>query len=241
MKVQKGFATPSYALARWQIHCTFAAMIRVHDFTFNPFEEKTYVLFDETREAVIIDPGCYDKEEQEELASFIYTEKLTVKLLLNTHGHIDHVLGNYFVKQRYGAPFLIHSVEVPVLRSVKSYAPNYGFPGYQEVLPDSLLAEGTPIKFGKSQLDVLFLPGHSPGHVGFFAPEQHLLIVGDVLFYRSIGRTDLPGGNADILLKSIHQKLFQLPDEVVVYPGHGPTTTLGEEKVSNPFCALPVE
>lgn len=215
-------------------------MIRVHDFTFNPFEEKTYVLFDETREAVIIDPGCYDREEQEELASFIAAEKLTVKLLLNTHCHIDHVLGNFFVKQRYEVPLLINSVEVPVLRSVKSYAPNYGFPGYQEVLPDSLLAEGTPVKFGQSQLDVLFLPGHSPGHVGFFAPEQRLLIAGDVLFYHSIGRTDLPGGNTDTLLKSIHQKLFQLPDDVVVYPGHGPTTTLGEEKVSNPFCALPV-
>lgn len=215
-------------------------MIRVHDFTFNPFEEKTYVLFDETREAVIIDPGCYDGEEQEELASFIAAEKLTVKLLLNTHCHIDHVLGNFFVKQRYAVPFLIHSVEVPVLSSVKSYAPNYGFPGYQEVLPDSLLAEGTPVKFGQSQLDVLFLPGHSPGHVGFFAREQRLLIAGDVLFYRSIGRTDLPGGNTDTLLKSIHQKLFQLPDDVVVYPGHGPSTILGEEKVSNPFCALPV-
>lgn len=215
-------------------------MLEVKSFTFNPFEENTYVVYDETREAVIIDPGCYEKEEQEELVSFITKEKLQVKLLLNTHAHIDHVLGNYFVKNRYAVPFYLHPTELPVLRSVKSYAGNYGFAGYQEVLPDGTLKEGESIRFGNSSLDVLFLPGHSPGHVGFYAPVQGLLLAGDVLFYRSVGRTDLPGGNTETLLGSIQQKLFSLPDDVVVYPGHGPTTTLGEEKVSNPFCALPV-
>ncbi len=215
-------------------------MLRVKTFTFNPFEENTYVVYDETREAAIIDPGCYEKEEQDELASFIAKEELQVKLLLNTHAHIDHVLGNYFVKHRYGVPFYLHPTELPVLRSVKSYAGNYGFAGYQEVLPDAALGEGEPVRFGHSSLDVLFLPGHSPGHVGFLASGQRLLLAGDVLFYRSVGRTDLPGGNTETLLGSIQQKLFSLPDDVVVYPGHGPTTTLGEEKVSNPFCALPV-
>jgi glyoxylase-like metal-dependent hydrolase (beta-lactamase superfamily II) len=215
-------------------------MLQVKTFTFNPFEENTYVVYDETREAAIIDPGCYEEEEQAELTDFISREGLTVKLLLNTHGHIDHVLGNYFVKKQYGVSLWMHSVEEPVLRAVKSYAPNYGFNRYQETLPDSYLKEGTPVVVGKTPLEVLFLPGHSPGHVGFYSPDQKLLIAGDVLFYRSVGRTDLPGGNMDTLLSSIHQKLFTLPGDVVVYPGHGPTTTLGEEKVANPFCALPV-
>jgi len=215
-------------------------MLQVHTLTFNPFEENTYVVFDESREAAIIDPGCSDPDEQEQLARLITHEKLTVKLLLNTHCHIDHVLGNYFVKTRYNVPFWMHAEDLPVLRAVKSYASNYGFPGYQEVLPDRLLGDGEKIKVGKSDLSILFLPGHSPGHIGFYNSSQKILLAGDVLFYRSIGRTDLPGGNLDTLMSSIQQKLFALPDDVVVFPGHGPTTTLGEEKVSNPFCALSV-
>jgi hydroxyacylglutathione hydrolase len=215
-------------------------MIKVQSFTFNPFGENTYVLYDETGEAVIIDPGCYEKKEEEELKAFILSKNLTVKLLLNTHCHIDHVLGNHFVKHQYKVPFLIHPVEVEVLRSVKVYAANYGFPQYHEVLPDGMLQEGQRISFGNSTLDVLFLPGHSPGHVGFYQPAQKFLISGDVLFYRSVGRTDLPGGSSDTLLASIHNKLFTLPDDVVVYSGHGPKTILGEEKNENPFCALSV-
>ncbi len=215
-------------------------MLTIRTFTFNGFEENTYVAYDETREAAVIDPGCYSKEEQEELVAFIEAEQLTVKVILNTHGHIDHVLGNYFVKRKFNVPLYIHPAELPVLKSVRSYATNYGFGGYQEVLPDEFLEEGVPLRFGNASLNVLFLPGHSPGHVGFYVPAQKILIAGDVLFYRSIGRTDLPGGNTETLLNSIHQKVFHLPDEVVVYPGHGPTTTIGEEKVQNPFCALPV-
>lgn len=214
--------------------------MHIRSFTFNPFEENTYIVYDDTREAVIIDPGCYEREEQEELKSFIASQKLQVVLLLNTHCHIDHVLGNYFVKKQYDVPLLVHPLEVPVLKAVKAYAPNYGFPGYQEVLPDQELNEGKAVKFGSSSMDILFLPGHSPGHVGFYIPEQKQLIAGDVLFYHSIGRTDLPGGNMDTLLSSIHRKLFTLPDDTVVHPGHGPETTLGEEKVNNPFCAQPV-
>lgn len=215
-------------------------MIRVKSFTFNAFEENTYVVYDETREAAVIDPGCSTRDEREELEHFITNEKLTVKQLLNTHGHIDHVLGNQFVKSRYQVPFRMHAMELPVLRAVKTYASNYGFPGYQEVLPDETLDEGDTVQIGNSRFKVLFLPGHSPGHIGFYSSSEGILLAGDVLFYRSIGRTDLPGGNMETLLASIHQKLFALPDEVVVYCGHGPTTTLGEEKISNPFCALPV-
>lgn len=214
--------------------------MQIQSFTFNPFEENTYVVFDSSREAAIIDPGCFEKSEQEELDRFIKKENLTVKLLLNTHCHIDHVLGNYYVKTKYNVPFWMHANDLPVLRAVKSYAPNYGFPGYQEILPDRTLSEADTVKIGSIDLKVLFLPGHAPGHIGFYNDAERILIAGDVLFHRSIGRTDLPGGNMDTLLNSIHQKLFTLPDDVVVYPGHGPTTTIGEEKVSNPFCALPV-
>ncbi len=213
-------------------------MVQIQCFTFNSFEENTYVLFDETGEAVIIDPGCYDKEEQQELKDFIFAKKLLLKLLLNTHCHIDHVLGNDFVKNKYNVPFLIHRIEIPVLKSVKTYASNYGFPQYHEVLPEGELKEGEQVKFGNSSLEIIFLPGHSPGHVGFYDPNQKFLVSGDVLFYRSVGRTDLPGGNSNTLLSSIHEKLFVLPNEVTVYPGHGPATNLGEEKIHNPFCAL---
>ena len=215
-------------------------MVQIQSFTFNPFDENTYVLFDETGEALIIDPGCYQKEEQEELKNFISAKKLNVKLLLNTHCHIDHVLGNDFVKNLYKVPFLIHHIEIPVLKAVKSYASNYGFPLYHEALPDGELKEGERVQFGNSSLEIIFLPGHSPGHVGFYDSKKKILVSGDVLFYHSIGRTDLPGGNLDTLLSSIHQKLFVLPSEVTVFSGHGSPTTLGEEKIHNPFCALTV-
>jgi hydroxyacylglutathione hydrolase len=205
---------------------------------FNPFQENTIVAYDDTREAVVIDPGCYEPEEKKELDDFISSQKLVVKYLLNTHCHIDHVLGNDYVKDKYKVKLLMHASDEPVLRSVKSYAPNYGFNNYREALPDQFLKEGDTVQFGNTTLSVLFLPGHSPGHIGFYNHEQKIIISGDVLFERSIGRTDLPGGNFDTLIDSIHRKLFTLPDDVVVYPGHGRTTTVGEEKVSNPFCAL---
>ncbi|CAN5289993.1 MBL fold metallo-hydrolase [soil metagenome] len=213
-------------------------MIQIQSFTFNPFQENTYVLFDSTGEAVVIDPGCYEKEERGELKEFITEKKLIVKLLLNTHCHIDHVLGNEFVKNSYNVPLLIHPNETKVLKAVSSYSSNYGFPLYSEALPDGELKEGELINFGSSSLRIIFLPGHSPGHVGFYESKQNFIVAGDVLFYHSIGRTDLPGGNFETLISSIQKKLFNLPDEVVVYPGHGVATTIGEEKVNNPFCAL---
>lgn len=213
-------------------------MIQIKTFTFNPFEENTYLVYDETGEGVVIDPGCYEKSEQDTLAQFIEAENLKIKYLLNTHCHIDHVLGNDYVKRKYKVPFLLHKNDDPVLRSVKAYAPSYGFNLYQEVLPDGYLAEGDTVSFGNTVFNVLFLPGHAPGHIGFYHKESNSLLSGDVLFEQSIGRTDLPGGDFKTLIKSIHQKIFTLPDQVVVYPGHGNTTTVGEEKISNPFCAI---
>lgn len=212
-------------------------MLTVKTFTFNPFQENTYVV-SAGSEAVIIDPGNSNRTESAELDNYIASYKLTVKYLLNTHCHIDHVLGNYHVKEKYQAPFLIHKTELNVLRAVKAYAPNYGFPGYTECLPDSFLEEGDELELGGTKAKVLFVPGHAPGHIAFYFDAEKKVFSGDVLFRSSIGRTDLPGGDFDTLIESIHQKLFTLPDEVTVYCGHGPTTTLGEEKVSNPFCAL---
>jgi hydroxyacylglutathione hydrolase len=213
-------------------------MIQLQSFVFNPFQENTYVLYDETRACVVIDPGCYEPDENYELESFISDNNLDVKLLLNTHCHVDHVLGNYFVKEKYKVKLLINRLEEPVLKAVKVYAPNYGLFKYQDSTADDFLAEGDTIKFGNQLLKVLFVPGHSPGHIAFLHSETEILIGGDVLFYNSIGRTDLPGGNYNTLISSIHEKLFSLPDSVKVYPGHGPETTIGFEKRTNPFCAL---
>ena len=213
-------------------------MLQVKSFVFNPFQENTYVLHDETGAAVIVDPGCLEREEKEELAEFIRTKNLSVKLLLNTHCHVDHVLGNDFVKESYQVKFLMHKNDLPVLKAVKVYAPNYGFFTYREAEPDGFLDEGDTVSFGNQNLKVLFVPGHAPGHIAFYDESSKILIAGDVLFYNSIGRTDLPGGNYDTLIDSIQQKLFKLPDDVTVYPGHGPETTIGFEKKTNPFCAV---
>jgi hydroxyacylglutathione hydrolase len=213
-------------------------MLQVKIFEFNPFQENTYVLFDESLECVVIDPGCSDAHEEALLVNFIETNKLTVKLLLNTHCHIDHVLGNWFIKTKYGVDLLIHQADEVVLNAVKVYAPNYGFPGYQETKPDGYLKESDEVNFGDQVMQVLFVPGHAPGHIAFYSAAEKILISGDVLFFNSVGRTDLPGGDTQTLMDSIQKKLFLLPDDVTVYPGHGPETTIGFEKKTNPFCAL---
>lgn len=213
-------------------------MIKIKSFVFNPFMENTYVLYDETKEAIIIDPGCYEKEEQIQLSDFISKNDLQVVKLFNTHGHIDHVLGNQWVKDYYKVLFYIHPKDEETLRSVKVYAPAYGFTNYQESKPNGYLEEGEIIKFGNSLLEILFTPGHAPGHIVFYNKDQNICIGGDVLFNGSIGRTDLPGGDYDILIKSIHEKIFPLGNDMMIYNGHGETTTVGKEKINNPFCAV---
>ncbi len=213
-------------------------MIQIKSFTFNAFAENTFVLYDETNEAVIIDPGCYGAEENGILSSFIEKKALTVTHLLNTHCHIDHVLGNYYVKNKYKVPLYLHKKEVEVLRAVKTYASTYGFAQYQEAEPDQFLEEGEQVKFGTSTLAIVFVPGHAPGHIAFYNRLQKFCIGGDVLFNGSIGRTDLPGGDFDTLIRSIHTKIFPLGDDMIVYPGHGAETSVGAEKRSNPFCAI---
>lgn len=213
-------------------------MLKVRSFVFNPFEENTYVLYDETLQCIIVDPGCSDDTENDELDTFIQENRLEVKLLLNTHCHVDHVLGNYFVKEKYKVKLLIPRKEEPVLRAIKVYAPAYGLHQYEEAEPDGFIDENSTVNFGNQSLKVLFVPGHSPGHLAFLHEKEKILIGGDVLFHNSMGRTDLPGGDHNLLIESIHTKFFTLPDDITVFPGHGPETTIGFEKRTNPFCAL---
>ncbi len=210
-------------------------MINIQQFTFNPYQENTYVLFDETSECVIIDPGMYEGSEQNELVRFIKDKGLKPVLLLNTHCHIDHVLGNKFVFDQWGLKPQFHKGELPLLHRVVSYAPQMGFQYEVSPEPEVFLGETGTVSFGNSQLELIFAPGHSPAHLCFYAKNENFLIGGDVLFFRSIGRTDLPGGNHQQLIESIKNNVFVLPDDCEVHPGHGPSTTIGYEKLNNPF------
>ena len=211
-------------------------MISVQKLTFNPFQENTFILFDETKECVIIDPGCYEEHEQNEIKQFIELNELKPIKLISTHSHIDHVLGNKFVMDTYGIELQIHKQDLQTLVSVPTYAGNYGFTNYQACdAPSSFFEEGDKITFGNSELDILFVPGHAPGHVAFVAKEEKFVVNGDCLFRESVGRVDLPGGDAETLVRSIKTKLFALSEEFVVYCGHGQETTIGFEKVNNRF------
>jgi len=212
-------------------------MLRIVSFTFNAFSENTYLLIDEASHATaVVDPGAYSPAEQQTLRNYIEQEKLAVQYLLNTHAHIDHVLGNAFVLKQYPSlPFLLHPLDLPTLRAVGTYAGPYGFPAYEGTEPTGELAAGQVIELGESELQVRFAPGHAPGHVVFYDAAGGQLVGGDVLFKSSIGRTDLPGGDHATLIQSIKNELLTLPDATVVYPGHGPSTTIGAERRSNPF------
>jgi hydroxyacylglutathione hydrolase len=211
-------------------------MIKVHKLTYNPFQENTYILSDETNEAVIIDPGCYERAEQNHLVQYIEANNLKPVMLINTHCHIDHVLGNSFVATRYNLPLGIHKDDLITLNSIPNYAHLYGFDGYQlSPEPAYFLEEGQEVKFGNSTLKIIYGPGHAPGHVAFFSAADKFVINGDILFKGSFGRVDLPGGNFQILKKTILDKMFALPEDTLVYCGHGPETTIGVEKKTNPI------
>lgn len=209
--------------------------MKIQKYTCNPYAENTYILYDDTRECVIIDPGMYTAEEQNMVASFIKDEMLNPVLLLNTHAHIDHVLGNKFVFDNWGLKPKMHVDELPYLHAVVSYAPQMGIRYDVSPEPEEFLAGTGELHFGNSKLDLIFAPGHSAAHLCFYCEADQILIAGDVLFYESIGRTDLPGGNHNQLLNSIKTMLWPLPDDCVVYPGHGGSTTIGHEKEHNPW------
>jgi len=210
-------------------------MIKVDFFTFNPLAENTYLLTNEKQQALIIDPGCYFTEEENTLKNFIAEKNITPVQLINTHCHLDHVFGNEWVHKNYGLELYIHEGEKAVLEFAPAAGNMYGlnFTNYKGAL--HFLNEGDKISFGDNELEILFTPGHSPASVCFYCKAQNFIIGGDVLFNESIGRFDLPGGNEQQLYKSIRGKLYVLPDETIVYPGHGEPTTLGHEKKYNPF------
>jgi glyoxylase-like metal-dependent hydrolase (beta-lactamase superfamily II) len=214
--------------------------MKIKQFVFNAFSENTYVLYDETKECIVIDPGCYDASEKKQLSAFIEANDLKVKALINTHCHVDHVLGNNFVLNTYGVDLYIHKEDVATLKANEIVAQLYGFNNYEPSVAGKFLAEGDNFRFGNSELKVIFVPGHAPGHIALVSEQEKLCIGGDVLFQQSIGRTDLPGGDFDTLMSSIKNKLFVLDDETKVYCGHGPSTTIGFEKQHNPFCGLGV-
>lgn len=204
--------------------------------TFNPFQENTYIVHDETKECIIFDPGCYTEAEREALAKFISDNELKPVRLINTHCHLDHIFGNRFVADKYSLELEGHKGEVPVLEAVPQVSMMYGIAMPDQSPPmTKFIEEGDVIKFGNTELKTLFTPGHSPASISFYCEKDKFLIAGDVLFYGSIGRTDLPGGDFNTLIKSIREQFFVLPDDVAVWPGHGPSTTVGHEKVSNPF------
>lgn len=210
-------------------------MAQVKQFTFNPFSENTFVVYDDTKECVIVDPGCYDKGEEQALVNFIQENDLKPVKLLNTHCHLDHIYGNRFVKEKYDLKLYAHKDEEFNINMAKGAAHIFGVAPAESPLPDIYLAGGEVIEFGNTKFKVLFVPGHSSGHVAFFCKEDDFVVSGDVLFSGSIGRMDLPGGDGRVLLTSIKEEMLPLGDKVVVYCGHGPSTTIGEEKRTNPF------
>lgn len=211
-------------------------MITIKSFEFNYFQENTFLLYDDTREAVLIDCGCCRKEEENELADFIQENKLELKHLLCTHLHLDHIFGNGFVYKTYGLKPEAHKLDAEKLPSPSEQAKLFGLrQPVEDVAIGKYIIGGETIRFGISELQVLAVPGHSPGSVAFYNKKNGFAIVGDALFAGSIGRSDLWGGNQEILVAAIRNKLLSLPDETIIYPGHGPETRVIDEAFNNPY------
>lgn len=205
-------------------------------FTYNPFQENTFIIIDEDKNGVIIDPGAYMPEEKEHLLKIINEKGINLQAILGTHAHLDHILGNSFIKEKFNIDYYLHKEDVPVLEAGERSAELYGFNNYiPSPHPDRFLEDGQILKFGKIELKVIFTPGHAPGHVVFYIESEKAVINGDVLFAGSYGRVDLPGGDFNQLYDSITKKMFQLPEDTIVHTGHGPSTSIGREKRSNPI------
>lgn len=212
-------------------------MLKIKSFEFNMFPVNCYVVWDdETLQAAVIDAGCYYKEEQQTLKKFITDNQLTVVHLLNTHLHLDHVFGNAFMLREFGLSTEASEKDAFLLPRIGEYCRMFGFPLNED--PPAIgksLADGDKVQIGQQELKVIAVPGHSPGGLVFYSESQQCIFSGDVLFRGSIGRADLEGGNFEQLRDGVMSRLLVLPDETVVYPGHGSTTTIGYEKMNNPF------
>ena len=208
----------------------------IKTFTFNQFLENTIIVSDSTNECIIIDPGCYNDEEKKILENYITKNNLNPVKLINTHCHIDHILGNNFVSRNWGIDLEINEKDLDLLNNADQIAKIYGFTNYERSpMPKKFINEDDIVNFGISELKVIFTPGHAPGHISLYSEKDNLIISGDVIFQNSIGRTDLPGGNFNTLIKSIKNKILSLDDNVIIYCGHGPNTTVGNERRNNPF------
>ena len=214
--------------------------MKIKTFEFNPLGVNTYVLYDKTGECVVIDASCFFPDERELLLNFILDNNLVVKHLLNTHLHFDHVFGVNFMASQFGLKLQVHPDDVFLLDNLPQQLQMFGFNTNVDYTPEigNYLKENDIISFGEQQLKVLHVPGHSPGSIVFYNEKEKFAVVGDVLFNGSIGRTDLPGGNFDQLIEGIRTKLFRLPDDTEIYSGHGPKTTIGQEKKYNPFVGV---
>jgi hydroxyacylglutathione hydrolase len=211
-------------------------MIRIHKFEFNPFQENTYVVYDETRDCAIVDPGCMFAHEQTELKDFIDKNQLNPVILLNTHAHIDHVVGNAYVYRTWNLAPYLHKEDLEILHGLSRYAEVFGIGNIEDSPePSHFMEEGEIITFGKSEFEVIFVPGHAPGHVAFQNREEKIFISGDVIMQGSIGRTDLPGGSMNVLAETLIKKILPLEDEYRIYPGHGPVITMKDERRHNPY------
>ncbi len=212
-------------------------MIKIKKFTFNPFSENTYIVWDEeTREAAVVDPGMFDESEQNEFDDFIKENSIKLKHIINTHCHIDHILGCKFVKDNYSVDYYVPEKDVPLIEFAKAQAGMFNLSLNDDVpKPDKFLSEETDIKLGANPVKILSTPGHSPGEVCLYFDKEKYCITGDVLFKESIGRTDLWGADFNTLISSIKNKLLTLPDDVTIFPGHGEKSTIGYEKINNPF------
>lgn len=210
-------------------------MISVHYFAFGPFQENTYILWDETKECIVLDPGNSNASENKKLTDFITQNNLTLKRLILTHAHLDHISGNKYIFDTYGLLPEVHKDDLYFIEKQLATANMYGIPAEQSPMPNKYINEGDIVSFGNSSLKTLHTPGHSPGSISYYNLEDKFIIGGDVLFYGSIGRTDLPLGHHDTLIKSIKEKLFPLGDDMKVYSGHGMPTSIGFERTHNPF------
>ena len=214
-------------------------MLLLESFVFNPFGENTYLIYDETKQCVIIDPGCSSPSEEDRLFGFIDSHQLKPLMVINTHGHVDHVVGNNAVKRRYHIPVAAHPDTHYDFTQAKRQAVWLGFQPVGDIdQPDVDLEDDQEIKVGEGVLEVICTPGHAKGSVSLYAPVEGWVFTGDALFCRSVGRTDLPGGDFDELRESIRSRLFTLPDETEVFCGHGESTTIDEEKDFNPYVAV---
>ena len=211
-------------------------MVKLNKFIFNAFQENTYIVWDEdSLDAIIVDPGCSNSDEEIIITNFVKSNNLKIKYLINTHCHIDHVLGNHFIKENYQVPFYAPELDLPLLDNLLDQAKMFGLNVNKSPLPDQYITEDLELKIGNSIFRFIFTPGHTPGEYCILFDEDKICLSGDVLFLEGIGRTDLWGGDYDTLLQSIRNKLFILDDNFIVFPGHGDKTTIAHEKMNNPF------